>query len=74
MIAKMIKQDPFDCPTLVQIYNIVKRKNKQYEPKDHSNPIVEVDLEKIQLTDKYNNHNSTKRKKFFRPCCKTVEN
>ena len=44
MVAKMIKQDPFDCPTLIQIYNIVKRKNKQYEPKDHSNPIVEVDL------------------------------
>ena len=44
MIAKMIKQDPFDCPTLLQIYNTVKRKNKLYEPKDHSNPIVEVDL------------------------------
>ena len=73
MISKMIKQDPFDCPTLIQIYNISKRRNKEFEPKDNNNPIVEVDLEKIKLTDKYN-HGTTRRKKFFRPCCKTVEN
>lgn len=70
----MIKQDPFDCPTLTQIFNVVRRKNKQYEPKNNANPIVEVDLEKIQLTDKYNNNATTKKKGFFRPCCKTVEN
>ena len=73
MISKLIKQDPFDCPTLLQIYNVAKRKNKLFEPKDNNNPVVEVDLEKIQLTDKYNNA-VTKRKKFYRPCCKTAEN
>lgn len=71
MIAKMIKQDPFDCPTLNQIYNFSKRKSKQYEPKNTNNPTVEFDMEKIQLTDKYNN-DSTLKKKFNRPCCKTT--
>lgn len=40
MISKMIKQDPFDCPNLNQIYNFIKRKNNQYLPKDGSNPTV----------------------------------
>jgi len=74
MITKMIKQDPFDCPTLTQIFNFIKRKNNEYEPKNTSNPTVEFDMEKIQLTDKYNSGLGSNRKKFTRPCCKTTEN
>lgn len=40
MVTKMIKQDPFDCPTLSQIYNFMKRKNNEYEPKNSTNPTV----------------------------------
>lgn len=40
MVTKMIKQDPFDCPTLSQIYNFMKRKNNEYEPKNSANPTV----------------------------------
>ena len=70
----MIKQDPFDCPTLTQVFNFVKRKNNEYEPRNTINPTVEFDMEKIQLTDKYNSSPGSNRKKFTRPCCKTTEN
>jgi hypothetical protein len=30
MITKMIKQDPFDSPTLIQICNFMKRKSNEY--------------------------------------------
>lgn len=54
LITKMIKQDPFDSPTLVQVCNFMKRKSQEFEPKNVPNPTVEFDMEKIQLTDKYN--------------------
>jgi len=44
MIAKMIKQDPFDCPNLSQIFNFTRRKNNEYEPKNSGNPTVEFDM------------------------------
>jgi hypothetical protein len=74
MIAKMIKQDPFESPTLAQVYSMSKKKHREYEPKSTANPIMEFEMEKIQLTDKYNCDLSPKRK-FIRPCCcKVVEN
>lgn len=74
MITKMIKQDPFDCPTLTQIFNFTRRKNNEYEPKNGSNPTVQFDMQKIQLTDKYRLNQASTRKKFSRPCCKTTQN
>lgn len=47
----------------------MKRKNKQYEPKSNANPTLELELEKIKLTDKFRD---VKKKKFARPCCKTL--
>lgn len=40
MISKMVKQDPFDSPNLTQLYNLIKRKNKMYEPKNNNNPTL----------------------------------
>lgn len=71
MVSRMIKQDPFECPTLTEVINFSRRKSKEYEPNPNSNPTVEFDIEKIQLTDKYRGE---MMKKFARPCCKTVEN
>ncbi len=68
----MIKQDPFDCPTLTEILNFTKRKAKEHEPKNCNNPTVELDMEKIQLTDKYQQREPTPRRRFFRACCKTT--
>lgn len=44
MIAKMIKQDSFDCPTLSQIFNFTRRRYNEYEPKNSGNPTVEFDM------------------------------
>lgn len=68
MITKMIKQDPFQTPSLTQLYNFIRKKNKIYEPKANANPTLELELERIKLTDKYY---KGRTKKFIRPCCKT---
>ena len=40
----MIKQDPFDSLTFLQIYNITKKKAKEFLPKGSTNPTVELEL------------------------------